>query len=65
MDVDDLSRCPRGLCRCDIICLHCLTSKKNLKEVVTRLEEKAGGKGMQINESKTKYVSWTDQEFAG
>ena len=31
-------------------------SKKNLKEVVSRLEEKARGKGMQINESKTKYV---------
>ena len=38
-------------------------SKKNLKKVVTRLKEKARGRGMQINESKTKYMSWTDQEF--
>ena len=40
-------------------------SKRNLEEVVTRLDEKARRKAMQINESKTKYMSWTDQKFVG
>lgn len=38
-------------------------SKTELKEVIQRLEEQAQKRGLYINETKTKYMEWTDEEF--
>lgn len=36
---------------------------QELKETVKRLEEHARKKGLYINENKTKFMQWTDQEY--
>lgn len=38
-------------------------SKQELKSVFKRLEERAKKVGLIINETKTKFMSWTDEEF--
>ncbi|KAJ8913249.1 hypothetical protein NQ315_012867 [Exocentrus adspersus] len=38
-------------------------NKKELKEVLKRLEEQSVERGLRINEKKTKYMEWTEEEI--